>query len=769
MSSKGIGFIIIAAIIPMTIFGYLIIYPPIPENEVPDQSREDMEAIQPGSQNIPEIQSELPLKDTVVTGKILTSNLLEKKLSEYRYIQKFDSDGNFITKWGSIGIDEGQFIHPHGIAVDNLGNVYVADEAKPSIQKFDGNGVFIKEWGSKGTAIGNLSSKIEHVGIDLDGNVFVVDYGHYKINKFDSNGDFLTSIGSKGKSDGRFLRPWGIAFDQKGNFYVTDRDNHRISFFNPSGEFVSKLSEDESLFPHLHGIAIDHSNNVYVTDEGQSGVLKIDSKGELVNKWGSRGSGPGQFIEPHGITLDSKGNVYVVDSGNTRIQKFSSDGKFIKQWGTQGTKDGQFLFPQDIAIDSKDNIYVSDQGIAHSEKYVVRKFLEAYDSSLLGVKKPILTDPKLTQQVIYSGDGFLSSMEFLDNDDIIVAKTYSGEVKRIKNGLMLNEPLLTMNVAEGNERGLLGIESISDYQGKTLVFVYVTEANEKGDALGNRLYRFELIDDRLKNPKLLLDLPAWPGTEHNGGVIAIDKSQNIFVVVGDLNQKNITEGNTLTQNLIGNPPDGRGGILSVTSEGEIVERGILGDEGILAKYFAYGIRNSFGIGFDPLTGYLWDTENGPDFGDEINLVEPGFNSGWRKVMGFSNKFEKFDLIDFDGKGKYSEPEFEWKITAAPTSIVFLPNSKLGEKYQGDMFVGTVDYGGTVYNFDMSPDRKELSLTNALSDKIADSLEELKNNEFAVKAGIVTDIEVGPDGYLYILTNYGTKSTLVKIFPSNEIP
>ena len=84
----------------------------------------------------------------------------------------------------------------------------------------------------------------------------------------------------------------------------------------------------------------------------------------------------------------------------------------------------------------------------------------------------------------------------------------------------------------------------------------------------------------------------------------------------------------------GTDPDGRSGILRVTQNGTGVgNEGILGDTEPLRKYFAYGIRNSFGIDFDPVTGYLWDTENGDHYGDEINLVEPGFNSGWKEIQG----------------------------------------------------------------------------------------------------------------------------------------
>jgi len=128
-------------------------------------------------------------------------------------------------------------------------------------------------------------------------------------------------------------------------------------------------------------------------------------------------------------------------------------------------------------------------------------------------------------------------------------------------------------------------------------------------------------------------------------------------------------------------------------------------------YFAYGIRNSFGIAFDPLTGNLWDTENGPSFGDEINLVEPGFNSGWAEVLGIWNIEELVDeegereiikgdpipenineiLFDFNGSGKYSSPELTWDQTMAPTSVTFLNSSSLGKQYENDMFVGTAKH------------------------------------------------------------------------------
>ena len=88
--------------------------------------------------------------------------------------------------------------------------------------------------------------------------------------------------------------------------------------------------------------------------------------------------------------------------------------------------------------------------------------------------------------------------------------------------------------------------------------------------------------------------------------------------------------------------------------------GIIGTTHPLNKYIAYGVRNSFGLDFDPVTHKLWDTENGPSSNDEINLVDPGFNSGWKDLMGFAPAGFNFNnLVNFGGKGKYSNPEFVW--------------------------------------------------------------------------------------------------------------
>jgi glucose/arabinose dehydrogenase len=405
---------------------------------------------------------------------------------------------------------------------------------------------------------------------------------------------------------------------------------------------------------------------------------------------------------------------------------------------------------------------------------------------------PKLKDSKLNIELVADGIDSPTTMAFLGPDDILVLEKDKGTVQRIINGNILEEPVLDVNVNAEDERGLLGIATSKNTStNKTYVFLFYTEANsteDGGEPIGNRLYRYELEDDKLVNPKLLLDLPYLPGPAHNGGVIAIGPDNYVYVAIGELIPTTYAEGDYkfLSQNYEdGARPDGRAGILRVTQDGQIVQgKGILGDEHPLNLYYAYGIRNSFGMDFDPVTGKLWDTENGPRWGDELNLVEPGFNSGWAKVLGpwtvneiineegnrEINKGETSNavpsgLTDFNGKGQYSPPELTWDKTIAPTAVAFLDSNKLGKQYENDMFVGTVK--DKLLHFELEgTNRTELILNGALEDKVADTREDTEEVTFAEGLGIITDIKVGPDGYLYIVSGALTpEGKIYRVLPA----
>jgi len=431
------------------------------------------------------------------------------------------------------------------------------------------------------------------------------------------------------------------------------------------------------------------------------------------------------------------------------------------------------------------------------------KIDETFQKSCLtpSCKQPLVNDPDLEVKLLYqinfkfepSQLSPVSTMTFLGKDILILNKN-NGTIFRIKNGTIQDTPLLDINVANKRERGLLGIANSVNGSAEN-IFLYFTEAKHKdgtdichvtyycepsSNPLGNRLYKYQLVNNKLVNPKLLLDLPAAPAPTHNGGVLRIGPDNNLYLVIGDLEGYYNKSSSTTVQNFKnGSSPDGRAGILRITLDGEPVENGILGSKFPMNLYYAYGIRNSFGIDFDPVTGNLWDTENGPEYGDEINLVNPGFNSGWIAVQGIwkpteaknpnldfiaGNKLlHPEDLVDFGGKGKYSAPEFIWNNTVGATAIKFFKSDKLGKKYENDLFVGCINLG-TIFHFDLNLNRTSLKLDGLLKDKIANNIQEMQNITFSKGLGTITDIEVGPDGYMYVLSKYMDKATIFRIAP-----
>jgi glucose/arabinose dehydrogenase len=384
-------------------------------------------------------------------------------------------------------------------------------------------------------------------------------------------------------------------------------------------------------------------------------------------------------------------------------------------------------------------------------------------------------------------------MAFLEPNDILVLEKNNGTVQRILNGKILDQPLLRVSVANKGERGLLGIAiAKNSTRNVTYVFLYYTQSGggKTGDdrydgvqPVGNRLYRYELINNKLSNPKLLLNLPTSPKTpNHNGGKIVIGPDQNVYLVVGDVDKfynqyfdhlPLATEAQNIHNN---KDPDGSGGILRLTQDGKPFQKdssSIFGSNNYpLNLYYAYGIRNSFGLAFDPITGILWDTENGPDYGDEINLVQPGFNSGWGKVQGiwYNNGshegpaihvLDPNTLVNLEGKGKYRSPELIWNETVAPTGLVFLNSTKLGKQYENDLFAGDFK-NGNIYDFKLNPDRMGLSLYGRLADRVVSRPEGLEAQTLAKGFGGITDIKVGPDGYLYILSFHLGSGTIYRI-------
>lgn len=429
---------------------------------------------------------------------------------------------------------------------------------------------------------------------------------------------------------------------------------------------------------------------------------------------------------------------------------------------------------------------------------------------------PYIQNPNsnLKVELVTEGLSFPTSMAFIDSSNLLILEK-EGQVRLVSNGILQKQPVLKLAVDAVVERGLLGIATTnSDISNRnnankngdntnnakfgnivkeitnpkimttikktlpiTKVFLYFTES-KPDQPLRNTIYKYDWdpVKHLLLNPTLLLDLPAIPGPNHNGGKLAVGPDHYLYAVIG-----NVNAGDSVLQNdRHGNGPHDTSVILRINPEnGAAAPGNPLSNDGNnsisnkLSKYYAYGIRNSFGMDFDPVTGYLWDTENGENIYDEINLVKPGFNSGWQQVMGplsRSNITEK-DLVNFGGS-HYADPIFSWLHCVGATDIEFLKSSKLGIKYTNNIFVGDIN-NGNLYYLEVNKNRTGIKFgydidnnqAGLLSDLVADDKNEVTAITFATGFGGITDIKSGPDGFLYILS-YGN-GILYRIVPASH--
>ena len=410
------------------------------------------------------------------------------------------------------------------------------------------------------------------------------------------------------------------------------------------------------------------------------------------------------------------------------------------------------------------------------------------DNTIIINRGPFLKSPynkSLRVEVVAEGLSSPTSMAFLGgnnkNNNILILEKARGTVRLVSNGSLKEEPILTVNVDAKGERGLLGVATKIQHNSNKVgggndiadIFLYYTQA----DPLRNRIYQYQWKNGNIKlvNPKLILDLPAEPGPYHQGGKLKLSQDNKfLYAVIGDLNSPDTK----LQNHKYGKEPNDTSVILKInvdnissrtTNIANTMQSASMQSNKYSSYYYAYGIRNSFGLAVDPITGSIWDTENGEHTYDELNLVKPGFNSGWSQIMGpvdRNNNESQKDLVNFEGS-KYADPVFSWRYEIGITDIEFLNSSKLGQKYTNNIFVGDINYGN-LYYFEVNDTRTGIKLNptttpDGLSDLVADDSRESSSITFGVNFGRITDIETGPDGFLYILSY--DEGKLYRILPS----
>ena len=295
---------------------------------------------------------------------------------------------SFVKQWGSYGTGNGQLDYPIGIAIDSSKNIYVTENGNHRIQKFDSNGNFITKWGSRADAYYPVGGQFDlpvGIAVDSQNHVYVSDRGLNWIQEFDSNGNFLTKWGSSGTGTGQLNEPVGVAIDSSSNVYVTGTYVNGIQKFDKNGNFIATLASGKFDFPS--SIARDSSGNIYVMDLRQ--IQKFDSKGNLVTSWHSPG------LKGANLAVDSSGYVYITAPGlgvvqsYDRVSKYDGNGNIIAQWGGQGSGNGYFVSAKGVAIDSSGNVYVADSVNNCIQKFAPSKTVAKFTSNVITGNAPL--------------------------------------------------------------------------------------------------------------------------------------------------------------------------------------------------------------------------------------------------------------------------------------------------------------------------------------------------------------------------------------------
>jgi len=355
--------------------------------------------------------------------------------------------------------------------------------------------------------------------------------------------------------------------------------------------------------------------------------------------------------------------------------------------------------------------------------------------------------------------------------------------------------------------------------------------------LGNRVDRFLWNGSALTFDRNLLMLRAFQNdgapipagqndetqparANHNGGVIRFGPDRKLYIQMGDNGRRgqlqNLMDGPggpTRMDDQFGGPePDDAhltGVILRLNDDGSVPRDNPFFDAGAhiegevganIQKIYAYGLRNGFGMAFDPYSGHLWEQENGDDSFSELNRVDAGFNSGWVQIMGPPERLGQFKTIEttvtpdppdpfattyfglqqlrwspenIAGSSRaalarlvmlpnahYSAPEFSWKYEVSPGGIGFVKGRGLGRRFEGDLFMGAARIaleGGHLFRFNLTGNRQRVATSDPrLRDRVADNLHKFDITEsesllIGRNFGVSTDVQTGPNGHLFIVS------------------
>ena len=451
---------------------------------------------------------------------------------------------------------------------------------------------------------------------------------------------------------------------------------------------------------------------------------------------------------------------------------------------------------------------------------------------------PSVVDPNLAVRTVVEGLITPTSLAFIGPDEFLILEKNTGKVQHVRGGRVVGTAL-DLAVNSFSERGLLGIALHPDFPSNPGVYLYWTHAaanpqNEPESLtgvdtavpaevplLGNRVDRFVWNGDTLTFDRNLIKLHAFQADagqalrgNHNAGVLKFGPDRKLYAVIGDNGRRgwmqNLSCGPTadcpgpiVADDQFGGPePDNAhltGVILRLNDDGSTpsdnpffsVGAKMGGEVGAnIQKVFAYGIRNTFGMAFDPVSGQLWLQENGDDSFTQLRRVDAGLNSGWIQIRGPVSRIAEYKAIEttppFVGLQQirwppsniadtpeealsrlfmlpgahFRDPEMSWKYEVAPGGIGFHTGRALGPQYENDLFMGAAAprlEGGHLFHFNLTGNRRKIGVDDPrLEDRVADNTAKFDITEsesllFGRNFGIGTHIQTGPNGNLFVVS------------------
>lgn len=343
-------------------------------------------------------------------------------------------------------------------------------------------------------------------------------------------------------------------------------------------------------------------------------------------------------------------------------------------------------------------------------------------------------DKRFTITTIADGLQHPWGMTFLPDGDILVTER-PGRLRIIKQGKLQSEAISGLpSIAAKGQGGLLDVALHPEYTKNG--WIYLSYVAGTANRFGTEVGRGRLVDNQIVDWQPLFSLQPKSSTgRHFGSRLVFDRDNYLYITLGDRGER------FRAQDL----NDHAGSLIRLHDDGSIpADNPFINQPGILAEIYSYGHRNIQGAALNPQTGRLWIHEHGPQGGDELNIISAGENYGW-PVITYGKEYGSGDDI---GEGTHKtgmqQPAYYWVPSIAPSGMAFYNGDKF-PAWRGNLFIGSLKFRLLV--------RLELDGTNVVGEERL-----LKD-----KLGRIRDVEVGPDGYIYLLTD-AENGKLVRLQP-----